>query len=193
MPSQHQPGLCSESKNVHTIPGPLSLYTQFIINNWSSGFCKVLTLMVLVANYIMMQKTWKMIKTLAHTYVYSYLRVLSASYPMNTNMIWFRCIWKKSLHLCALDESNLSSGRVKQYCTFDCYSHCKLLGLLYPHYIVFDILLFNLTRALSISDFLTDEIVFFWKQVICNFSGWAHCVGMLTGAVNNLNILASLE
>ena len=31
---------------------------------------------------------------------------------MNTNMIGFRCIFRKSLHPCALDESSLSIGRV---------------------------------------------------------------------------------
>ena len=37
-------------------------------------------------------------------------RVLSESYVMNTNMTGFRCF--TSLHLCALDESSLSIGRV---------------------------------------------------------------------------------
>ena len=37
--------------------------------------------------------------------------VLSESYIMNTNMTGFRC-FQQLLHLCSLDESNLSIGRV---------------------------------------------------------------------------------
>ena len=40
-------------------------------------------------------------------------RILSESYPMNTNMTGFRC-FQKSLHPCDLDESSLSTGRDKQ-------------------------------------------------------------------------------
>ena len=42
----------------------------------------------------------------------THLRVLSASYPMNTNMTGFRW-FQKYLHPCALDKSSLSIGRVK--------------------------------------------------------------------------------
>ena len=42
----------------------------------------------------------------------THLRVLSESYPMNTNMTGFRKL-KKTLHPCALDECRLSIGRVK--------------------------------------------------------------------------------
>ena len=40
----------------------------------------------------------------------THLRVLSESYPMNTNMRRFRLV---SLRSCALDESSLSIGSVK--------------------------------------------------------------------------------
>ena len=40
-------------------------------------------------------------------------RVLSKSFPMNTNMTRFRGGFRKSLHPCALDKNSLSSGRVK--------------------------------------------------------------------------------
>ena len=40
----------------------------------------------------------------------THLRVLSESYPMSTNMTEFRWF----LHPCALDESSLSIGRLKQ-------------------------------------------------------------------------------
>ena len=42
----------------------------------------------------------------------THLRVLSESYPMNTNMTQGLDIFKKSLHPCALDESSLSIQRV---------------------------------------------------------------------------------
>ena len=40
----------------------------------------------------------------------THLRVLSESYPMNTNMGLHG--FQKSLHPCPLDESNLSIGRI---------------------------------------------------------------------------------
>ena len=42
----------------------------------------------------------------------THLRVLSESFPMNTNITWFRW-FSKMLHPCALGESSLSIGRVK--------------------------------------------------------------------------------
>ena len=42
----------------------------------------------------------------------THLRVLSESYPLNTNMTGFRW-FPKGLHSCALEESSLSTGRVK--------------------------------------------------------------------------------
>ena len=41
----------------------------------------------------------------------THLRVLTTSYPMNTNKIGFRW-FSESLHPCALDESSLSIRRV---------------------------------------------------------------------------------
>ena len=42
----------------------------------------------------------------------NHMLVLNESYPLNTNMTGFR--WSsKIVHLCALDESSLSIGRVK--------------------------------------------------------------------------------
>ena len=52
----------------------------------------------------------------------THLRVLSKSYPMNSNMAGFRW-FSKILHSCALDESSLSYGRVK---------HVAIL--IYQHY-----------------------------------------------------------
>ena len=43
----------------------------------------------------------------------THLKVLSESFPMNTNMTGFRWILKKSLLPCALDKSSISIGRVK--------------------------------------------------------------------------------
>ena len=43
----------------------------------------------------------------------THLRILSETYPMNTNMTEFKMVFKKSLHSCALDESSLNIGRVK--------------------------------------------------------------------------------
>ena len=67
----------------------------------------------LFGQYKMMPKKIKtMAETLAHG---THLRVLSESYPMNTNMTGFRCFFKKTLCSCALDKSSLSIGRVKIY------------------------------------------------------------------------------
>ena len=60
--------------------------------------------------YKMMQKKLK--KWLKPCHMVTHLRVLSESYPIYTNMTglgWF----KKKLHPCALLESSLSIGRVK--------------------------------------------------------------------------------
>ena len=53
-----------------------------------------------------MQKKLK--KRLKPWHLGTHLRVLSESYPMNTNMTWF----SKTFHPCALGESSLSIGRV---------------------------------------------------------------------------------
>ena len=47
-----------------------------------------------------------------------YLKVLSKSYPMNTNMTWLGWLSKK-LHPYALDESSLSIERVKNLFLWD--------------------------------------------------------------------------
>ena len=44
-------------------------------------------------------------------HVGTHMRVLSESYPMNTNMTWFLMVYKQ-LCLCDLDECSLSIGRV---------------------------------------------------------------------------------
>ena len=43
----------------------------------------------------------------------THLRVLSESYPMNTNMTGFRWFSKIFVSLCLMDESSLSFGRAK--------------------------------------------------------------------------------
>ena len=50
-----------------------------------------------------------MVETMANG---THMRVLSDSFQMNTNMTGFRW-FSKSLCTCALDESSLSTGRVK--------------------------------------------------------------------------------
>ena len=51
-------------------------------------------------------------KVLKPWHMSTHSRVLGKSYPMNTNMTWFRW-FSKSLRSCALDKSSLSIGRVK--------------------------------------------------------------------------------
>ena len=70
-----------------------------------------LTLMLLVAN--LANRKWynKSEKWLKLWHMGTYLRVLSESFPMNTNMTGFKWLTKKS---CALDEDCLSIGRVNQ-------------------------------------------------------------------------------
>ena len=58
-----------------------------------------------------MQKTFKMTDEPWH--IGTHLSVLRKSYPMNTNMRGLRWVFKKSLHLCDLDESSLSIIRGK--------------------------------------------------------------------------------
>ena len=57
-----------------------------------------LTLMLLVAKFAYSKKGGKMTETLA--YWYMNLRVLSESYPMNTNMAGFKCFSKIFAPLC---------------------------------------------------------------------------------------------
>ena len=67
----------------------------------------------------MMRNNWKWLKP---WHVGTHLRVLSESYPMNTNVTGFRW-FSKILLPCALDESSLSIGRVtsneSSYCADD--------------------------------------------------------------------------
>ena len=58
----------------------------------------------------MMQNTWKWLKP---WHMGTHQRVLSESYPMNTNMIGLSCFPKDFASLC-LDESSLGIGRVKE-------------------------------------------------------------------------------
>ena len=55
----------------------------------------------------MMQKSSKCSK---HYHMGTHSRVLSESFPMNSNMTGFRCFSK---NICSLDESSLSTRRVK--------------------------------------------------------------------------------
>ena len=57
-----------------------------------------------------------MTETLAHGYSSEFSA--SVSYPMNTNTTGFQSFLKTSLHPSALDESTLSTGRVKNYLLF---------------------------------------------------------------------------
>ena len=51
----------------------------------------------------------------------THMKELSESYPMDTNMTWFRCFFQKSLRSCALDNTSLSIGKVKF--NLDCPYH----------------------------------------------------------------------
>ena len=65
----------------------------------------------LFGQYKMMQKTWKIIETLAYGYLCTYLRVLIESFP-----IWQGLdVFQKSLHPCDMDENSLSIKRVKMW------------------------------------------------------------------------------
>ena len=80
--------------------------------------CRVLIilsfiLMLLVANLAnkkICKKPLKKIEILAHS---THLRVLSESYPINTNMAGFRWFSIIFMSYCALDESIFSIGRVR--------------------------------------------------------------------------------
>ena len=63
----------------------------------------------------------------------THLRVLSESYPMNTNMTGLRC-FSKSLRPCTLDKCSLSIGRVKCVINVSRFS-VVLLSLTYDVYI----------------------------------------------------------
>ena len=68
--------------------------------------------MMLVAN-LTNTKWCKRKKDLKSLHIATHLRLLSESYPMNTNLTWFIQFSKNFLYPCALDESSLSIGRVK--------------------------------------------------------------------------------
>ena len=68
----------------------------------------------------MVQKTGKLLKP---WHMGTHLRVLSESYPMNTNMTGLDGL-KRTLPPCVWDESSLSIGRVNTEVTF------VILGLL---------------------------------------------------------------
>ena len=70
-----------------------------------------LTLMLLVANLTNTKKCKKPEKLLKPWQMGTHLRVLSESFPMNTNMTGFQWFFKKT-HPCALDESIPSIGMV---------------------------------------------------------------------------------
>ena len=73
---------------------------------------EVLTLMLLVANSAntkLCKKPEKWVKLLQ---MGTHMKVLSESFPMNTNMTGFRCFSKIFASLHALDKSSLSIGRV---------------------------------------------------------------------------------
>ena len=67
--------------------------------------------MLLVANLANTKRCKITEKLLKPWQMGTHLRVLSESYPMNTNMTGFR-LFSKSLRFCALDDSSLSIGRV---------------------------------------------------------------------------------
>ena len=80
-----------------------------------------LTLMLLVANLANTKWSKKPEKWLKPWHMGTHLRVLSESYPTNTNMIDS----SKSLCSCALDESSLSIGNVNPFMLGD-LEKCRL-------------------------------------------------------------------
>ena len=71
-------------------------------------WAQILTLMLLVANLANTKNRKILLKP---WHMGTHLRVLSKSYPMNTNMTGLDG-FQKSLPTCALDESSLSIRRV---------------------------------------------------------------------------------
>ena len=67
--------------------------------------------MLLVTNLTNTNRCKKPEKWLKPWHMGTHLRVLSESYPMNTNMTWFRCFSKTFASLC-FGWSSLSIGRV---------------------------------------------------------------------------------
>ena len=74
-----------------------------------------LTLMLLVAIFVITKWHKNAEKWLKPWHMWSHLRVLSKSYLLNKNIIGFKWFSKKSLCLCTLDKSSLSIGRVNTF------------------------------------------------------------------------------
>ena len=72
-----------------------------------------LTLRLVVANFAMTQLCKKGEKWVKPWHMGTHLRVLSESFPMNTNKTGFDD-FQKSLRSCALKERSLSIGRVNR-------------------------------------------------------------------------------
>ena len=74
----------------------------------------------------MKQKTCKMAETLANGYSSDDLRVLSESYPMNTNMTWVKWFSKIFAFLCLTEvESALEGLRVLPIHTAQKYTETR--------------------------------------------------------------------
>ena len=97
------------------------------------------------------------------------LRVLSESFPMNTNLTGLRWFFRKKIHPCASDESSLNIERVKVG------SHCKERAM-HGHV---DNILGNTSKAvkLSILQGLTVDtktsFISFMVLVLKNVPCWA--------------------
>ena len=70
-------------------------------------------LMLLVTNLANTKRCKETGEGLNTWHMGTYLKLLSESYPLNTNKAGFRWFLKKSLHPCALNKSSLSIGRVQ--------------------------------------------------------------------------------
>ena len=92
--------------------------------------------MLLVANLANKNDAKNTLKWLKPWHMGTHLRVLSESYPINTNMTGFRW-FQKTLHSYSVDESRLSIGRVKcsfQHVAFISYLHLKIVVVI-VHYL----------------------------------------------------------
>ena len=94
-------------------PGMTFFLMTFLPSISRSQDCWFSWLKLLVTNSANSKWCKKTEKWLKPLHMGTHLKVLSESYPMNTNMTGFRRFSKKKLRHCALDESSLIIRRVK--------------------------------------------------------------------------------
>ena len=105
------------------------LYITISASNFIVLQFLIITFMLLWANLASANICNKPEKWLKHWHMGTHLRVLSESFPMNTNITGFRC-FSKTLHPYASDESSLSIARVNFLKTVQCFVVCSSFILL---------------------------------------------------------------